>query len=85
MRTDTLHITGDTRFDQVWQRAQRVDRASPLLTALHSDRPTMVAGSTWPADEAVLLPMWEAVRRAHPAARLIIAPTNPRPHTSRPS
>ncbi|BAH37767.1 putative glycosyltransferase [Gemmatimonas aurantiaca T-27] len=77
VRTDTLHITGDTRFDQVWQRAQRVDRASPLLTALHSDRPTMVAGSTWPADEAVLLPMWEAVRRAHPAARLIIAPHEP--------
>ncbi|MBK6486352.1 MAG: hypothetical protein IPF98_05675 [Gemmatimonadetes bacterium] len=40
-------------------------------------RPTLVAGSTWPADEAVLLPAWEAVRRQMPHARLIIAPHEP--------
>jgi 3-deoxy-D-manno-octulosonic-acid transferase len=76
-RREALHITGDTRFDQVWQRAQRVDRASPVLKTLTSDRPTVVAGSTWPADEAVLLPMWETVHRSHDAARLIIAPHEP--------
>lgn len=77
VRRDALHITGDTRFDQVWERAQRVNRESPLLQTLASHRPTLVAGSTWPADEAVLLPAWDRVRAAQPDARLIIAPHEP--------
>lgn len=74
---DRVRVTGDTRFDQVWQRAQSVDRGSALLTTTASDRPTLVAGSTWPADEAVLLPAWEKLRRSVPRARLIIAPHEP--------
>ncbi|CAN5866124.1 glycosyltransferase N-terminal domain-containing protein [soil metagenome] len=70
-------ITGDTRYDQVWARARRVDRGSALLHSLTSDRPTLVAGSTWPADEAVLLPAWSRVRGRVPGARLIIAPHEP--------
>ncbi|HZI43364.1 MAG TPA: glycosyltransferase N-terminal domain-containing protein, partial [Gemmatimonadaceae bacterium] len=30
----SITITGDTRYDQVWQRAQRVDRTSALLSRL---------------------------------------------------
>ena len=37
----------------------------------------MVAGSTWPADEAVLLMAFAALRRQHPAARLILVPHEP--------
>jgi 3-deoxy-D-manno-octulosonic-acid transferase len=36
-----------------------------------------VAGSTWPADEAQLLPAWEQLRKAVPDARLVIAPHEP--------
>lgn len=72
-----VQVTGDTRFDQVWARAAACDRQAPLLRALASDRPTVVAGSTWPADEAVLLPAWDVVRRQVPNARLIIAPHEP--------
>ena len=74
---DRLTITGDTRFDQVWQRAEGVDRNSALLRRLQSDQPTVVAGSTWPADEAVLLAAWTDVKRRIPNARLIIAPHEP--------
>ncbi|MFN9117204.1 MAG: 3-deoxy-D-manno-octulosonic acid transferase [Gemmatimonas sp.] len=77
VRREVVHVTGDTRFDQVWARAQGVDRASPLLRLLASDRPTLVAGSTWPSDEAVLLPAWRAARAAVPRARLIVAPHEP--------
>jgi 3-deoxy-D-manno-octulosonic-acid transferase len=70
-------LTGDTRYDQVWLRAQRVDRASPMLERLRNRRATIVAGSTWPADEAVLLPAFDALRRAGGDARLIIAPHEP--------
>lgn len=77
VRPSVITVTGDTRYDQVWERAERIDRAAPLLSRLRSDRPTIVAGSTWPADETVLLPAFVAVRRAVPTARLIIAPHEP--------
>jgi 3-deoxy-D-manno-octulosonic-acid transferase len=77
VRSNVIVITGDTRYDQVWSRAQRVDRASPLLERLHDSRPTIVAGSTWPADEAALLPAFETLRRGGAPARLIIAPHEP--------
>lgn len=77
VRRDVIEVTGDTRYDQVWTRAAGVDRSSPLLASLNSSRPTLVAGSTWPADERVLLPAWSILRRDVPDARLIIAPHEP--------
>lgn len=74
---DALSVTGDTRYDQVWARAHAVDRDGALLAPLRAGRPTLVAGSTWPADEQVLLPAWAALRRALPDARLVIAPHEP--------
>ncbi len=74
VRHDVISVTGDTRYDQVWQRAQAVDRSSLLISKLGGDRPTLVAGSTWPSDEAHLLRAFEAARLKVPAARLIIAP-----------
>ena len=74
---DRLTVSGDTRFDQVWKRAEGVDRNSALLRSLQSNQPTVVAGSTWPADEAVLLAAWTDVKRRVPEARLIIAPHEP--------
>ena len=79
VRREAIRVTGDTRYDQVWARAQAADRASALLAPLASTRPTLVAGSTWPADEARLLPAWLEVRRAAPGARLVIAPHEPTP------
>lgn len=76
VRPQSIVVTGDTRYDQVWLKAQRVDRASPTLLRLRSDRPTIVAGSTWPADESVLLPAFAALR-SNVQARLIIAPHEP--------
>ena len=72
-----VRVTGDTRFDQVWRRATAVDRAALHVRCTASDRPTLVAGSTWPSDEAVLMAAWVPLRRTLPAARLIIAPHEP--------
>jgi 3-deoxy-D-manno-octulosonic-acid transferase len=77
VRREVISVTGDTRYDQVWARAQAADRASTLLAPLASERPTLVAGSTWPADEAPLLDAWRAVRARVPDARLVIAPHEP--------
>ncbi|MBY0489900.1 MAG: hypothetical protein K2R93_08665 [Gemmatimonadaceae bacterium] len=77
VRPEVIEVMGDTRFDQVHERAARADRTRAPLSLLTSVRPTLVAGSTWPADEAVLLPAWRALRARLPDARLIIAPHEP--------
>ena len=76
-RDEVVRVTGETRFDQVIARAQHVDRNGPLLAALRSERPTLVAGSTWPADERELLPALAEVRQSIPALRVIVAPHEP--------
>jgi 3-deoxy-D-manno-octulosonic-acid transferase len=77
VRHDRITVTGDTRYDQVWARVRAVDRATGFVATLASDRPTLVAGSTWPADERPLLAAWARVTAALPGARLIIAPHEP--------
>jgi len=71
VRGDRVAVTGDTRFDQVWARAQLT---SPLIQRLRSSRPTLVAGSTWPSDEDHLLAAWTTIRNKIPDARLVVAP-----------
>lgn len=77
VRPEAVTVTGDTRYDQVWERARSVDRASPVLQVL-ANRQALVAGSTWPPDEEVLLPAWVALLRDYPDLRLIVAPHEPR-------
>ena len=77
VRRDVIEVTGDTRYDQVWERAANAPSNGALLDPLRSDRPTIVAGSTWPADEAVLLPAFTHLLRSTPELRLIIAPHEP--------
>lgn len=72
-----VRVTGDTRYDQVAARAAGRQASSALLAPLKSHRPTLVAGSTWPADEKVLFAAWRALKVAVPDARLIIAPHEP--------
>lgn len=69
---DRITVTGDTRFDQVWARVSKPEPEP--VQRLATGRPTLVAGSTWPSDEDVLLPAVAAVRRRHPELRLILAP-----------
>ncbi len=84
VRESVIGVTGDTRFDQVWARAAAADRGGALLAPLASTRPTLVAGSTWPTDEAPLLAAYRECRSASNGLRLIIAPHEPTPEHLRP-
>ncbi len=77
VRPEAITVTGDTRYDQVWQRAASVDRDSDLLAPFTDDRPTVVAGSTWPSDERPLLEAWLAARGSVERPRLVLAPHEP--------
>jgi 3-deoxy-D-manno-octulosonic-acid transferase len=76
--SDRIRVLGDPRFDSVVRRISAIDRDEPLL---HLGRgvPTMVAGSTWPGDDAVLLDAFARLRAHRPDARLILVPHEPTP------
>lgn len=71
-------VTGDTRHDAARARLAAIGPGAPHLRALarngHDSRPVVVAGSTWPSDERVLLPALVAARRQGACFRLVIAP-----------
>ncbi len=77
VRGDRISVTGDARYDEAWARAQPSEQQRALITPLMSDRPTLVAGSTWPADEMPLLEAWAVVHERMPSVRLVIAPHEP--------
>ena len=81
VRPGVISIMGDTRYDQVWARAQSAAATAPWLQRFRAaQRITLVAGSTWPADEAVLLRAWQELTARWPGMlRLIIAPHEPTP------
>jgi 3-deoxy-D-manno-octulosonic-acid transferase len=72
-----VSVTGDTRFDQVWARAAAARLDSPPHAPLRSGRPTLVAGSTWPADDVHLLEAWRRLHERHRDSRMIVAPHEP--------
>jgi 3-deoxy-D-manno-octulosonic-acid transferase len=79
VRAERIVVTGDTRHDAAVARALATDREAPALRALRraaARAPLLIAGSTWPADEQVLLPALARVRASHPLG-VVIAPHEP--------
>lgn len=76
VRGDRMTVLGDPRADSVLAVVQATPPDDPLLQ-WGAGAPTLVAGSTWPADERALLQAFAAVRQRHPDARLILAPHEP--------
>jgi 3-deoxy-D-manno-octulosonic-acid transferase len=74
--SERIRVLGDPRFDSVLQRIAGVGRDDPLLR-YGRGAPTLVAGSTWPGDEAVLLGAFARLRGAIPGARLVLVPHEP--------
>lgn len=69
-RPDRMQVLGDPRYDGA---AERIATRTPL-----SPHPTtLVAGSTWPEDEAILLPAFREAREERPDVRLMIVPHRP--------
>ena len=73
---ERIRVFGDPRYDSVVERIAGVGEDEPLLR-FGRGAPTLVAGSTWPEDEAVLLGAFARVRATHPHARLVLVPHEP--------
>jgi 3-deoxy-D-manno-octulosonic-acid transferase len=80
---DRITVTGDTRHDAALARLAAARSDAPHLQALEAARrqgvPLLLAGSTWPSDERVLLPAVADVQAQGTRLRLVIAPHEPTP------
>ena len=65
-------ISGDTRFDRVAKILEQ-DNSLDFLEDFLNDGPCLVAGSTWPEDEALLTPF---INASDGQSKYIIAPHN---------
>ena len=68
-------VTGDTRFDRVldiYKQARDIEMVERFVTPKEGEQApkVLVAGSSWPLDEEILLPYFHQ----HPEMKLIIAP-----------
>lgn len=69
-----ISVAGDTRFDRVMERKSAAAARLELDTG---GRFVIIAGSTWPKDEAHVLPAFAALAREHADLLMIIAPHEP--------
>ena len=69
---------GDTRFDQV---CRRIDSSAVTLPGALTGSPRrfLIAGSTWPRDEEVVIPGYARLIKKFPDTGLIVAPHEPTP------
>jgi len=76
-RPDAVVVTGNLKFDA--QPPQLGEFTHLLGQTLQKTQrgPVMVAASTMPGEEALVLQAWDAIRARHPRGLLILAPRHP--------
>jgi 3-deoxy-D-manno-octulosonic-acid transferase len=72
-------VVGDTRYDQVVRRAKSAERIVAPLRRLKKNRIGFVAGSTWPSDEDVILPVLDRLLKRGMKLWTVIVPHEPTP------
>jgi 3-deoxy-D-manno-octulosonic-acid transferase len=73
----SVQAIGDTRFDQVCIRSAEARKHSIVPPAILQGKKVIVAGSSWPEDEEVLLPAFARLQAARRDLLLILAPHEP--------
>ncbi|RWU05738.1 3-deoxy-D-manno-octulosonic acid transferase [Pedobacter chitinilyticus] len=66
---DNVDISGDTRFDRVYENA-KTPKKLPIIENFCGEAPVLIAGSTWPEDEKLLVDL----ATKNPDWKLVIAP-----------
>jgi 3-deoxy-D-manno-octulosonic-acid transferase len=72
-----LEAIGDTRYDQVAVRSAEARKRSIIPSGILQGKRVIVAGSSWPEDEAVLLPAFLQLRQRLSNLLFIIVPHEP--------
>ncbi len=72
-----IKIVGDTRYDQVVQRAKEAEKIIAPLRRIKGNRKCFVAGSTWPTDEVILFEGFSKLFRKEKNIWIVIVPHEP--------
>jgi 3-deoxy-D-manno-octulosonic-acid transferase len=67
---NNFQLNGDTRFDRVWEITRESFESEIIINFLSSGNKCIVAGSTWPQDEELLV----EIIKEHKDIKFIIAP-----------
>ncbi len=72
-----IHVVGETRYDQVWQRREEARRKHLIPPALLRRKKVFVVGSSWEEDEEVIMPAFQRVHRHDHSALMVLVPHEP--------
>jgi 3-deoxy-D-manno-octulosonic-acid transferase len=76
-----LYVTGDTKFDQVYHRTLETGKVSDLSKhAYIKGKTKWIAGSSWRADEEVIIPAFQRLSGTFDNLLLVIVPHEPSPN-----
>lgn len=74
---EQVKVVGDTRFDRVYQRSLSARSKNLIKEGLFEGKKVLVMGSSWDADEEVMLPAFIKLAKYDKDVILIIAPHEP--------
>jgi 3-deoxy-D-manno-octulosonic-acid transferase len=72
-----INVVGDTRFDRVYSRSLASKESKIINKEFLRGSKVLVAGSTWPQDEDVIIPSFLKLLKYEKNAVMIIAPHEP--------
>lgn len=72
-----IRAVGDTRFDRVYQKSQKAKERKLFKENLFEGKKILVAGSTWDADEDVIIPAFYKVTKYNQDAVMFLVPHEP--------
>ncbi|GAB4288596.1 MAG: glycosyltransferase N-terminal domain-containing protein [Ignavibacteriaceae bacterium] len=79
-KPEQVKAVGDTRFDRVYQRSITAKERKLINENLFSGKKVLVAGSTWEADEEILIPSFLKLSKADENVVMILVPHEPTIH-----
>lgn len=76
--TQKTILTGDTKFDQVYQRTRETEKVAHLATHPYLKKKAIwVIGSSWSEDESRVIPAFARLKNMYDKLLMIIAPHEP--------
>jgi 3-deoxy-D-manno-octulosonic-acid transferase len=75
----TIEAIGDTRFDQVTTRSDQARQRTMIPPELIRKKKVFVVGSSWPEDDAVVLPSFLTLAAELPELLMVLVPHEPTP------
>jgi 3-deoxy-D-manno-octulosonic-acid transferase len=72
-----ITVTGDTKFDQVMWRERNTQRNKIISDKIINDKKVFIAGSIWPEDWDVIIPVLNKLHSEYPDLISILVPHEP--------